>query len=137
MSPVIILLVALVLLVCAFTRSKRPQPVWMPHLKGWRKIFGVTAFVGALLILLNPEFLALSLLGDTAFFEMLVLAMSLQIHVHVMRVCRQCLDGLLSVARWLGVPSPGLLYCVAMLTPVVTGAVALFRRLNHRALQLC
>jgi len=86
------------------------------------------------LILINPEFLALGLLGDTAFFEMLVLALSLQMHLFVTRAFYRCVDVLSGVVRWVGIPSPGLLYCVAVVTPIVAGAVALFQRTLHRKL---
>ena len=127
-----IILVALALLAYAFSRSNRIKPAWSQHLTGWRKIFGLAAFIGAVLILINPEFLALGLLGDTAFFEMLVLALSSQMHVFAIRAFHRCADVLSGVMRWLGIPSLGLLYCVAVVTPVVAGAVALFQRTLHR-----
>jgi hypothetical protein len=131
-APVI--LVALALLAYAFSRSNGIKPAWSQHLTGSRKIFGLAAFIGAVLILINPEFLALGLLGDTAFFEMLVLALSLQMHVFVTRAFYRCVDVLSGVVRWVGIPSPGLLYCVAVVTPIVAGAVALFQRTLHRNL---
>jgi hypothetical protein len=48
-------------------------------LQGWQKIFGVVAVVLAVLMIINPELLALGLLGDTAFFDLLVLFLSLQL----------------------------------------------------------
>lgn len=69
------MLFALAIVAVAFTRA-RSQP-----LLGWQKLFGAIAVVSVILILLQPEFLALGLFSDTAFFDMLVLAMSLQMHM--------------------------------------------------------
>jgi hypothetical protein len=49
------------------------------HLQGWHKLFGLAAFLVAIVIMLNPELLALGLVGDAAFFDLLVLALSVQI----------------------------------------------------------
>ncbi len=69
-----LILFGLALLAFGLTRT-RSQP-----LRGWQKLFGVIAVVFATLMLLQPEFLALGLLGDTAFFDLLVLALGLQMH---------------------------------------------------------
>jgi hypothetical protein len=48
----------------------------------------LVAVIGAVLILINPEFLALGLLGDAAFVDLLVLLLSLQLQMvgaHVRR----------------------------------------------------
>ena len=55
-------------------RTASAQP-----LRLWQKLAGAIAILMALLIVMNPEFLALGLLGDTAFFDLLVLALSLQL----------------------------------------------------------
>lgn len=68
-----------------FTRSK---PVWLEGLQGWQKGFGIAAFLLALLIFMNPEFLALGLLGDAALFDALVLALSLQFQTIAFRMLR-------------------------------------------------
>jgi hypothetical protein len=41
-------------------------------------LFGVLAFILVVLVVINPEFLALGLVGDTAFFEAFVLLLGLQ-----------------------------------------------------------
>jgi hypothetical protein len=79
MTPII--LIGLAILACALARApKRIKPAWSQHLPGWQKIFGVVAFLLAVLMIINPELLALGLLGDTAFFDALVLLLSLQLH---------------------------------------------------------
>jgi len=108
MQTTVLIFVALILLACALRRSNRIEPVRSQHLKGWQKVFGLAAVIMALLILINPEFLALGLLGDTAFFDMLVLALSLQMHTFAVRAFRTCFDALCRLLRWLGIPSLGL-----------------------------
>jgi hypothetical protein len=72
------------LALASFRSSKNSKSNWFRHPSGSQKIFGVVAFVLALLILLNPEFLALGILGDTAFFDLLVLAIGIQMHTYIM-----------------------------------------------------
>ena len=135
MLKITIILLGLLVLAYSTTRSPDKRKLTrFQHLKGWQRTFGVVAVLLTLLIVLNPEFLALGLLGDTAFFDLLVLALSSQMHVFVTRAFHRCADVLCGVMRWLGIPSPGLLYCVAVVTPVVAGAVALFQRTLHRIL---
>jgi len=54
-------------------------------LKRWGPVFGLIALVAAFVILLNPELIALGLVGDTAFFDFLVLAISFQMQGWVTR----------------------------------------------------
>jgi hypothetical protein len=128
------LFVVLVLLACTYLRSDRMKPAWSVHLKGWRKIFGLFAFIAALLIVMNPEFLALGVLGDTALFDVLVVALGLQMHLFVTGVLQRCGNLLWRGVRWVGIPSPGLRYGLAILMPVVAGAVAICQRTMHRIL---
>ncbi|MEY4484787.1 MAG: hypothetical protein RL693_2239 [Verrucomicrobiota bacterium] len=67
---------------------KKPQ--WLQHLKGSQKLLGLVALVGVLLIMMSPEFVALGLLGDAAFFDMLVLVLTLQMHQLIVRVWQRC-----------------------------------------------
>ncbi len=122
------MLFALAIIAVAFTRS-RSQP-----LLGWQKLFGAIGVVSVILILLQPELLALGLFGDTAFFDMLVLAMSLQMHMLVTRALRR---GASVVARcvpreW--IPSPGLSYLVAVSTLAILSGVSAFQKSVHRML---
>ena len=83
-----------------FTRSK---PVWLEGLQGWQKGFGIAAFLVALLILMNPEFLALGLLGDAALFDALVLALSLQFQIiafRMLRSLRSAFSNVVSFVIW-------------------------------------
>src|ERR1041385_5306701 len=93
MQNVTIILFALGMLAYASTRSLDKTKVSrFQHLKGWQKLFGALAVILALFIILNPEFLALGLLGDTAFFDILVLALSLQMRALAIRAFHGCVD---------------------------------------------
>jgi hypothetical protein len=82
MEPKALILVAFAGAIFVTARTRRtakPQPAWAVQLRGWHKIFGLVALALALVIMLNPEFLALGLVGDAAFFDVLVLLLSLQL----------------------------------------------------------
>jgi hypothetical protein len=135
MLKIAIILLVLLVLVSSTTRSSDKRKLTrFQHLKGWQKIFGVVAIVLTLLIVLNPEFLALGILGDTAFFDMLVLAMSLQLHTFAARAFHRCVNVLAIGGRWLGTPSPGLRYLLAVWTVAIAGAVTAFHKALHRIL---
>lgn len=135
MLNVTILLLGLALLAYASVRSpNKTLPARFPHLKGWQKVFGVLASIFTLFIILNPEFLALGLLGDSAFFDMLVLAMSLQMHMLVRQAFHRCVDVLSRGLRTAGIPSLGMRYLLFVLTPVITVTVAAFQKGVHRIL---
>ena len=120
----IIILLGLAILACAITRSAgKTRLTWFRHLKGWQKIFGVAAVVLTLLMILNPEFIALGLFGDTAFFDLTVLVLSLRLHGLAAWALHRGVEGLSRGARWLGIPSPGLVYLLAVSTLAI-GAVA-------------
>jgi len=135
MQDITIILFGLVMLIYASawsadkTKSSRFQ-----HLQGWQKLFGVLALVMTLLIVLNPEFLALGLLGDSALFDMLVLALSLQTRVFAIRAFHRFVDLVPKAVRWLLIPSPGLRYLMAFVTPVIAGAITTFQKALHRIL---
>lgn len=120
----VILLGLGVVLACVMTRPRNGvKPAWAQQLKGWQKVFGVIALVATMLIILNPEFFALGLLGDTAFFDMFVLALSLQMHMFFVRACRACVVVLARAVRWVSIPSPRLSYLMAI-TALAMGEVA-------------
>ncbi len=105
----------------SFTRARSQ------HLKGSQKLFGVIAVVCGVLILLQPEFFALGLFGDTAFFDILVLALTLQMHSYALQAIHMFVTALSRCVRWLGIPSPGLSYIVAVLTGSIAGGIAMIR----------
>jgi len=108
----------------------RIKPAWSQRAKGWQKFFGAIAVVLTMLIILNPEFLALGLLGDAAFFDMLVLALSLQMHTFAARVVRACITLLARVGQRLDIPSLGLRYLLAVSTTAIADATRGVRKLS-------
>src|SRR5215472_585538 len=80
MRGILILLSALAIIGCVIKRTPgRGTPTRFHQLQGWQKLLGLVAVLAALLMILNPEFLALGLVGDAAFFDALVLLLSLQL----------------------------------------------------------
>ena len=135
MQSVTIIVLGLGMLAYAIKQSpQKAKPSRFEHLKGWQKIFGWVAVALTLLMILNPEFFALGLFADTALFDMLVLALSLQMHVVVTGAFRSGIHGLLKGVRWLGIPSPGMCYLLTVVAPLVAGAASAFQRSGHRLL---
>lgn len=125
MNHLTVILFGIALLICWSLRSPRASKLkGLQRLSGTQKLFGIVAFLLALVILLNPEFLALGLLGDTALFDMLVLALGLQMHTHVLLAVRWLVTTLKKSARWAGIPSPGLCYTIAVVTAVAGDVVS-------------
>ncbi len=83
------LLFGLALVAYALTRVPgKYRPAWMHRLNSWQVLLGVVAVVMALLIVMNPEFYVLGIFGDSAFFDLLVLAISVELQVVMSRVWR-------------------------------------------------
>ncbi|MGO8764786.1 MAG: hypothetical protein ACLQSR_06585 [Limisphaerales bacterium] len=135
MQEKIIILLGLAIMVWAFARRPmRIKPAWFGHLNGWQKLFGLIAVILAVLILINPEFLALGLLGDTAFFDMLVFALSLQMLVFVQTAWRSIGTALARSLRWIGIPSPGFRFLLAISTVAIGSAICSIQKVVHRIL---
>lgn len=99
------ILFALALLAYAFTRMPQGgQPTWSYRFNWSQKLLGVVAFVVAVLILLNPEFLALGLFGDAAFFDFLVLLISLQLQTAGARVWHRIAGVFSRIIKWIVTP---------------------------------
>ncbi len=123
-----LLLLALAMIAFAFHRTASR------HLKGSQKFFGLLAVVCTLLILLQPELLALGLLADTSFFDLLVLALTLQMHSYALQLIRASVAALSRTVRWLGFPSPGFSYILALLTLNIAAAISALQRTANRIL---
>jgi hypothetical protein len=116
----------LAMIAFAVTRAR------MLRLQGWQKLFGVIALVCAVVILLQPEFLALGLFGDTAFFDVLVLSMSLQMHMFATGALRWCAAVLRSCVPRVWIPSPALSYLMAVSTLAVASILSPFQKAAQR-----
>ena len=133
MQTKLIVLLGLVLCLTWAIRSQqhRAMPAWTTHLKGWQKVFGAIAVLGTVLMILNPEFFALGIFSDTAFFEMFVLALTLQLHTFATRFYRACVALLVRGMRAVGCPSAGLVYSLAVLNSELRRALASIRNLTR------
>jgi hypothetical protein len=79
MTPTTIFGIALL----AYVLTRLPdkfKPKWTHSLNSWQMLIGLVAVIAATLIVMNPEFYALGILGDSAFFDLLVLAITFQLH---------------------------------------------------------
>lgn len=130
-SKVIILLG--ILMLCAFSRPEQRRGfTWLRELTGVQKVFGVLALVFAIIIMANPEFICLGLLGDTAFFDLFVLALSLQLHGWASRLWHGTVASFCKWFGWLKFPSPGMAYLMAALTfAVISFGSAVQKVLNR------
>lgn len=124
MQTTLIMVVGFAILAHALSRApKQRAPTWSQHLKGSQKLFGVIALFLMLLMALNPEFLALGLLGDAAFFDLMVLALSLQMHMFASRIWRGCVTTLANGMRWAPTLGAGDLYLLDALKRGVANTV--------------
>ena len=99
----------------------------------WRRPIVLVAVLVAVLIILTPEFFALGLIGDTAFFDLLVLLISLQLQGFGFQA-RSWLAGWASKAIS-GVTTPRWSYLLVLsawagLGSVVSSVAAAWRRLS-------
>src|SRR5256885_5224058 len=105
-SPIIIFGLAMLAYALIQTSDRsRPTAPAQP-LRLWQKFAGAIAILMALLIVINPEFLALGLLGDTAFFDLLVLALSLQLQDLAAQAWHSASATVSGFVRWLLFPRP-------------------------------
>ncbi|HTV41562.1 MAG TPA: hypothetical protein VMF08_13350 [Candidatus Sulfotelmatobacter sp.] len=85
LTPTTIIGLALFGFVLALLPDKY-KPKWIYRLNWWQMLIGLIAVVAAIVILATPEFCALGLLGDSTFFDILVLAISIQLQVILSRI---------------------------------------------------
>lgn len=99
-SPINVCVLAL--LAYAITRlPDQYRPDWTRRLDAWQTLLAAVAFVAALLIIMNPEMYALGLLGDSAFFDLLVLGLTLQLNTMGLRLWSRVAPGWVFVKRFL------------------------------------
>jgi uncharacterized membrane protein YkgB len=135
MQNTVVILMSLAFIAFAFSRGpQRAKPAWLQCLKGWQTVFGLIAVILAVLILINPDFLALGLLGDTAFFDLLVMALSLQMLFFAQSAWRRLGSAVVKSLRWARIPSPGLRYLLAISAVAIGSAISLVQKVVHRIL---
>jgi len=111
MQPIPSVLLVLAVLAYVGTRLlKRIESARSEPLKWWEKAAGIVAFIAVVLIAINPEFFALGLLGDTAFFDLMVLLISLQLQITVAWAWGWGGAKISKLVRWAMAPSPHMSY---------------------------
>jgi hypothetical protein len=128
-GPVILLSLGLAAL--AHNRLRRSKREWYRNLKGWQKLLGLLAILMTVIIILNPEFLALGLLGDSTLLDMLALAISVQLLSSFRLVWHKLSTGCVRGLRWFGVPSPAFRSLVASTTAACLGATSALQKIAH------
>jgi hypothetical protein len=90
------------------------------------------AFILAVLIILNPEFLALGLVGDTAFFDGLVLLLSLQLQMYAARAwC--CVRAVVSRMTGIMIPRMSLEFSLLVLALApIENVISTIQKAVHR-----
>ena len=127
-----IILLSLGLIALALARMQRNPRGPFRNLKGWQSLLGLLAVVMAVVVLLNPDLFALSLLGDSAFFDMLALALSVQMLVSLQWAWRNVSRSFARSVRWLGIPSPGFRYLMCVSTITLISAISVIQKIAHR-----
>lgn len=107
--------------------GSRAAASWSQHFHGWQKILGVVALAALLTLLMNPEFLVVGLLGDTAFVDLLVLALSLQAQGALAQGRRHAAAVLARPLRWTWIPRPGPFYSLSWVVLCIGSALATTR----------
>jgi hypothetical protein len=132
----VILLLVVGLAALALARLQRSQRGPFRNLKGWQKMLGLVAILMAVIVILNPDLLALGLLGDSTFFDMLALALSVQMLGSVQWAWQSFSKGLVRGLRWLGIPSPGFRYLMCASMIAITNVTSLTQKLMHQIFDL-
>jgi len=105
------------------------RPAWIHRLDPWQVAIGLVAVMIATAIVMTPEFYALGLLGDSTFFDFLVLAISFQLRGLAAGVWRHALSGFARIRRlmsWsLHASSTALLF-------TLTGMITMVQKVAHR-----
>jgi hypothetical protein len=109
------------------------KPKWSQRLKSWQMLIGLLAVIMAVLIVMNPELYALGILGDSAFFDLLVLAISLQLQTTVSRVWHLVTAWLSKATRRMSMQICFELWCLVAFVSIFVSAV---QKTVHRIFSL-
>ncbi len=127
----LVILLSLGVAVLMHRRLMRGGREWYRDLKGWHKLLGLLAILMAVIVILNPDLLALGLLGDSTFFDMLALALSVQMLTSFRLVWHKLSTGLGRGLRWLGIPSRGFRFLLTSATVALTSATLAIQKIAH------
>jgi len=127
-SPNILIGLTVLAFALAFLPDKY-RPTWIHRLTSWQMLLGLVAAIVATLIVLTPEFYALGILGDSAFFDLLVLAISFQLRGIVSWIWRYFDLGFRPVKRFVRFRA----YAVStMLLFLFAGIISIAQKVAHR-----
>ena len=105
-------------------RARRQNSAAATHQLGrWKYVLFAFAAIVTILAILNPEYLVLDLLGDAAFFDLFVLALTLQLHMLTTGAWQQIDRALCRGLRWLMMPSTAM-GCLITLSVFAAAAAA-------------
>jgi hypothetical protein len=114
MQPASNLFIFLAVFMCVCIRRLNGlEAVTSEQLRWWQKLVGVVALMCVVLIAVNPEFWALGLLGDTAFFDLFVLLLSIQLQMALGWAWGIFSASLCWGLRWIITPRPRWSYLLA------------------------
>src|SRR6516225_669585 len=88
-APNILILLAILAWIC-IRRPSGIKSVNSQKLTWWQKLVGIVAVLCVVMVAVNPEFWALGLLGDTTFFDVFVLLISIQLQMTLVWVWDWC-----------------------------------------------
>jgi len=111
----ILIILAILAWIC-IRRSSGLKSVNSEKLSWWQKLVGIVALLCVIMVAVNPEFWALGLLGDTTFFDVFVLLMSIQLQMTLVWVWGWGGTLLFRGLRWMIRPSQRWSYLMAAWT---------------------
>lgn len=102
MQPTLnILIILAILAYMRIRRANRLNALTFERLRWWQKLVAVVALLCVLLIAINPEFWALGLLGDTTFFDLFVVLLTIQFQMTLVWAWAWCGALLSRGLRWI------------------------------------
>ena len=107
----------------------KDKPAWSRRLESRHVLIGLIAFIAATLIVMSPEFYALGLLGDSTFFDLLVLAISLQLQTVLARLWSRAVAGAAPIKQF---ATLRLCTTYAMVLLLLAGPASLIQKIAHR-----
>jgi len=118
MQMTFVIVFAFAIVASAYTQ--RPSAKNAEQFAWLKKLTMILATIMAILIVINPEFYALGLLGDTAFFDLLVVALSLQLQNVFRLSLHRLYTGVAGLIRWLMTPRPTFQMLLLIFAPIGT-----------------
>ena len=127
-----IVAIGLMILACVFIRLSRGNNTsWRQGSKRPYTLLGIAVLlILPLLILVNPELLALGFLGDAAFVDLLVLLIGLQFKMVTTQV-RSCVTVVFAIVKRCFV-TPRLVYIAVCFSIAIENIFIEFREIVHR-----